>query len=57
VFDRVLHQFGDDNSQRSGNARVNVAQVASDYAQAMNNYQIDMQVAASAVQPTLAKYI
>ena len=36
---------------------VNVAKVASDYAQAMNNYQIAMQVAVSAVQPTLAKYI
>ena len=36
---------------------VNVAKVAGDYAQATNNYQIAMQVAASAVQPTLAKYI
>ena len=36
---------------------VNVAQVAGEYAQAMNNYQVAMQVAATAVQPTLAKYI
>ena len=44
-------------AQYGGIQNVNVAQVAGEYAQAMNNYQVAMQVAASAVQPTLAKYI